>query len=175
VLTFPASLTTHLAAIYYGAGSTLAGCLNFGVHLNQSEDEIAAELVRRVRKVGMEPTVGIAASRELATLAARCGGIRIIPAGGERDFSDWLPLDLLGFEALPLRIATAPCFSPLAQWHPLRPQRRYTAPRLPHNMLAVAATIALVRSGLAMTVQIITYSQTVKPTPPKFQPPLIAL
>jgi len=95
VLTFPASLTTHLAAIYYGAGSTLAGCLNFGVHLNQSEDEIAAELVRRVRKVGMEPTVGIAASRELATLAARCGGIRIIPAGGERDFSDWLPLDLL--------------------------------------------------------------------------------
>ena len=113
--------------------------------------------------------------RALATLAARCGGIRIIPAGGERDFSDWLPLDLLGFEALPLRIATAPCFSPLAQWHPLRPQRRYTAPRLPHNMLAVAATIALVRSGLAMTVQIITYSQTVKPTPPKFQPPLIAL
>jgi len=40
---------------------------------------------------------------------------------------------------------------------------------------AVAATISLVRSTLAMTVQIIIYSQTVKPTPPKFQPPLIAL
>ncbi|MBV8360829.1 MAG: hypothetical protein JO189_23280 [Deltaproteobacteria bacterium] len=61
----------------------------------QTEDEIAAELVCRVRQVGMEPAVGIAASRELATLAARCGGIRIIPVGGERDFSDSLPLELL--------------------------------------------------------------------------------
>jgi hypothetical protein len=42
-------------------------------------------------------------------------------------------------------------------------------------MLAVAATISLVRSGLAITVQIITHSQTVKLTPPKFQPLLIAL
>ena len=61
----------------------------------QSEDEIAVELVRGVRKVGMEPTVGIAAGWELATLAARCGGIRIVPAGEERDFCDSLPLDLL--------------------------------------------------------------------------------
>jgi protein ImuB len=61
----------------------------------QSEDKIAAELVRRVLRVGMEPAVGIAAGRELATLAARCGGIRIIAAGRERDFSAGLPLDLL--------------------------------------------------------------------------------
>jgi hypothetical protein len=33
VLTLPASLTAHVAAIYYGAGCTLASCLNFGVHL----------------------------------------------------------------------------------------------------------------------------------------------
>jgi protein ImuB len=61
----------------------------------QSEDEIAAQLVRRVRKVGMEPAVGIATGRELATLAAHCGGIRIIPTGRERDFSDSLSLDML--------------------------------------------------------------------------------
>jgi hypothetical protein len=35
VLTFPASLTAHVAAIYYGAGCTLASCLNFGVHLRR--------------------------------------------------------------------------------------------------------------------------------------------
>jgi protein ImuB len=63
------------------------------------EEEIAAEIIRRVRRVGMEAAVGIAAGRELAHLAARCGGIRIVPAGREREFIDWLPLDMLGLGA----------------------------------------------------------------------------
>ena len=59
------------------------------------EEEIAAELTRCVRKVGMQPSVGIAANKELAHLAARCGGVRAIEAGREREFLDWLPLDML--------------------------------------------------------------------------------
>jgi hypothetical protein len=39
VLTFPASLTAHVAAIYYGAGCTLASCLNFGVHLMHRQSD----------------------------------------------------------------------------------------------------------------------------------------
>jgi protein ImuB len=65
------------------------------------EEEIASELIRRVRRVGMEAAVGIAAGRELANLAARCGGARIVPAGREREFIDWLPLDMLGLGAAP--------------------------------------------------------------------------
>jgi protein ImuB len=64
--------------------------------IHRSEETAAAELARRVRQVGMEGTIGIAANREIAWLAARCGGIRIIPAGREREFLDWLPLDALG-------------------------------------------------------------------------------
>jgi protein ImuB len=60
-----------------------------------SESEIAAELKRRVGVVGMEASIGIACNKKIAWLAARCGGIRIIPAGQEREFIDWLPLDLL--------------------------------------------------------------------------------
>src|SRR6266436_4105168 len=59
------------------------------------EEEIAAELTRCVRKVGMQPSVGIAANKELAHLAARCGGVRAIEAGREREFLNWLPLDML--------------------------------------------------------------------------------
>jgi protein ImuB len=65
------------------------------------EEEIAAEIIRRVRRVGMEAAVGIAAGRELANLAARCGGARIVPAGREREFIDWLPLDMLALGAAP--------------------------------------------------------------------------
>ena len=61
-----------------------------------SEEEITAELVRCVRRVGMEPAAGVAANKELAHLAARCGGIRVIEAGREREFLNWLPLDMLG-------------------------------------------------------------------------------
>jgi protein ImuB len=60
------------------------------------EEEITAELIRCVRRVGMEPAVGVAANKELAHLAARCGGVRVIEAGREREFLNWLPLDMLG-------------------------------------------------------------------------------
>jgi protein ImuB len=60
------------------------------------EEEITAELIRCVRRVGMEPAAGVAANKELAHLAARCGGVRVIEAGREREFLNWLPLDMLG-------------------------------------------------------------------------------
>jgi protein ImuB len=59
------------------------------------EEELAAELQRHVRKLGMEAAVGVGASREIAAMAARCGGIRVIAAGREREFVDWLPLEML--------------------------------------------------------------------------------
>jgi protein ImuB len=60
------------------------------------EEEITADLIRCVRRVGMEPAAGVAANKELAHLAARCGGVRVIEAGREREFLNWLPLDMLG-------------------------------------------------------------------------------
>ena len=67
-----------------------------GLHrIYNGEEEITAELVRCVRRVGMEPAAGVAANKELAHLAARCGGVRVIEAGREREFLDWLPLDML--------------------------------------------------------------------------------
>ncbi|HUA32783.1 MAG TPA: DNA polymerase Y family protein [Candidatus Binataceae bacterium] len=60
------------------------------------ENEIAAEILRRVHRMGMEPAVGIAADKSLAHLAARGGGVRVIEAGREREFLDWMPLDMLG-------------------------------------------------------------------------------
>src|SRR5271169_6419510 len=68
-----------------------------GLHrIYNGEEEITAELVRCVRRVGMEPAAGVAANKELAHLAARCGGVRVIEAGREREFLNWLPLDMLG-------------------------------------------------------------------------------
>ncbi len=61
----------------------------------ESEDAIASELASRVGRIGMEAAVGIAANREIAYLAACCGGIRVIPPRREREFVDWLPLDAL--------------------------------------------------------------------------------
>ena len=58
------------------------------------ENEIAEEAARRVYRIGMEAAVGVAAIKEVAYLAARCGGRRIIPAGREREFLDWMPLEL---------------------------------------------------------------------------------
>src|SRR5262249_30005419 len=66
----------------------------------ESEDTIASELALRVRRVGMEAAIGIAASKEVAHLAARCGGTRIIPSERTREFLDWLPLDVLGLDAI---------------------------------------------------------------------------
>jgi protein ImuB len=68
-----------------------------GLHrLYADENEIAAEIMRRARRMAMEPAVGIAADKSLAHLAARGGGIRIIEAGREREFLGWMPLDMLG-------------------------------------------------------------------------------
>ena len=67
--------------------------------IHPDEEELAAEIVRRVRRVRMEAAVGIAANPEIACLAARCGGIRVIAPELERDFLNWLPLDVLGLGA----------------------------------------------------------------------------
>ena len=67
--------------------------------IHPDEDELAAEMLRRVRRVGMEASIGIAANRGIAHLAARCGGIRVIAPGLEREFLEWLPLDLVCLDA----------------------------------------------------------------------------
>jgi protein ImuB len=63
-----------------------------------AETDMAAELARRVRQVGMEAEIGIAANKDIAYLAARCGGVRVIDAGREQEFLQWVPLELLGLE-----------------------------------------------------------------------------
>lgn len=79
--------------------SGAAGCVWLDLaglsRIYRGEEEIAAEVTRCVRRVGMEPALGIAANKELAHLAARCGGVRVIDAGREREFLNWLPLDML--------------------------------------------------------------------------------
>jgi protein ImuB len=82
-------------------------------HLYESEETMASELARRVQRVGMEAAVGIAANREIAHLAACCGGIRAIPPGREREFIDWLPLDCLNLAA---REGGAELAAMLARW-----------------------------------------------------------
>ena len=59
------------------------------------ETGLAQEALGRVARLGMEAAVGVASSKEVALLAARCGGARTIAAGREKEFLDWLPLDLL--------------------------------------------------------------------------------
>jgi len=59
------------------------------------ETELAQEALGRVARLGMDAAVGIASSKEVALLAARCGGARAIAAGREEEFLNWLPLDLL--------------------------------------------------------------------------------
>ncbi|HKD69246.1 MAG TPA: DNA polymerase Y family protein [Candidatus Binataceae bacterium] len=63
-----------------------------------AEDDMAAELARRVRQVGMEADIGIGVNKDIAYLAARCGGIRVIDTGRENEFLQWIPLELLGLE-----------------------------------------------------------------------------
>ncbi|HXW83995.1 MAG TPA: DNA polymerase Y family protein [Candidatus Binataceae bacterium] len=93
------------------------GCVWAGLdglaRLFASEDEIAAELVRAARRVGLEVSVGIASNREVSRLAARCGGIRIIGQSREREFLDWLPLDSLDLGAAD---GGAELESTLARW-----------------------------------------------------------
>ena len=59
------------------------------------ENSLAEELIRRARRIGLEAAAGIGSNKEIAHLAARCGGARVIATGREREFLDWLPLDLL--------------------------------------------------------------------------------
>jgi protein ImuB len=68
-----------------------------------AETAIAAELIGRARRVGLEAAVGIGASKEVAYLAACCGGMRVIAPGLERDFLDWLPLEVLDLGRAPGR------------------------------------------------------------------------
>ena len=86
------------------------GCVYLGLaglgRLYDSEEEIASELCRRAARLGFEASVGIAANKEIAYLAARCGGTRVIAPGMEREFLDWLPLDVLGLDdALEITLA----------------------------------------------------------------------
>ena len=60
-----------------------------------SEPALAQEALGRVARLGMDAAVGVASSKEVALLAARCGGARTIAAGREEEFLNWLPLDLL--------------------------------------------------------------------------------
>jgi len=62
--------------------------------IHRDENELATELVRRARRVGLEVAVGVAANPEIARLAAGCSGVRIIAPGMENEFLNWLPLDL---------------------------------------------------------------------------------
>ncbi|HVN64711.1 MAG TPA: DNA polymerase Y family protein, partial [Candidatus Binataceae bacterium] len=59
------------------------------------ETALAQEAMGHVARLGMDAAVGIASSKEVALLAARCGGARVIAAGRESEFLGWLPLDLL--------------------------------------------------------------------------------
>src|SRR5260370_2432078 len=63
-----------------------------------AENDMAKELARRVRQVGMEAEIRIAANKQGAYLAARCGGMRVIDAGRETEFLQWVPLELLGLD-----------------------------------------------------------------------------
>ncbi len=63
------------------------------------EATIAQELIRRARRIGLEAAAGIAANKEIAHLAARCGGARVIAAGMEREFLNWMPIDLLELDS----------------------------------------------------------------------------
>ncbi len=68
-----------------------------------TEATIAAELRRRAYRVGLETAVGVGASKEIAYLAARCGGVRVIEPGREREFLDWIPLEMLDLPGKPGR------------------------------------------------------------------------
>lgn len=64
-----------------------------------SEEAIASGLEKRAAQVGLDASIGIASNKEIAFLAARCGGRRVIEPGQENDFLNWLPLDMLGLDA----------------------------------------------------------------------------
>ncbi len=90
-----------------------------------TEEAIASELERRGGASRDGGAVGIASNKEIAHLAARCGGRRVIDPGQESDFLNWLPLDLLGLDAQ-RRSATRYRGHARAMGHP--PPRRAGAP-----------------------------------------------
>jgi len=64
-----------------------------------AETALAQEALGRAARLGMDAAVGIASSKEVARLAARCGGARVIAVEHEAEFLNWVPLDLLGLGA----------------------------------------------------------------------------
>lgn len=66
--------------------------------MDGAENSLTAELLRRARRIGLEASAAIASSKEIAHLAARCGGARVVADGREREFLDWMPLDLAGLD-----------------------------------------------------------------------------
>ena len=61
-----------------------------------TESHLASSLAARLRRVGLEPRVGVASSKTAAWLAAeQSDGIEVIPAGGERRKLSSLPVSLL--------------------------------------------------------------------------------
>ena len=65
------------------------------LRVSRSKKKSRQKSCDRARRVGLEAAVGLAAGKEIARLVARCGGARVIEAGREREFLDWMPLDLL--------------------------------------------------------------------------------
>ena len=78
-----------------GMASAGASASSSPAEMPDAETALAQEALGRVARLGMEAAVGVASSKEVALLAARCGGARVIAAGREKEFLNWLPLDLL--------------------------------------------------------------------------------
>jgi nucleotidyltransferase/DNA polymerase involved in DNA repair len=75
-----------------GAGTSASSS---PAEMPDTETALAQEALARVARLKMEAAVGVASSKEVALLTARCGGARAIAAGREKEFLNWLPLDLL--------------------------------------------------------------------------------
>jgi protein ImuB len=76
-----------------GSAETTAG--ESSPEQTDADTALAQEAFGRVARLGMKAAIGIASSKEVALLAARCGGVRAIAPGREEEFLNWLPLDLL--------------------------------------------------------------------------------
>lgn len=85
----------QLRANAHREGGAGARASSSPAEMPDAETALAQEALGRVARLGMEAAVGVASSKEVALLAARCGGARAIAAGHEKEFLNWLPLDLL--------------------------------------------------------------------------------
>ncbi len=86
------------------------------IEAQDNETALAEEALGRVARLGMDAAVGIASSKEVALLAARCGGARVIAPGREQEFLDWLPLDLLKLDGAGGGASGAELEQTLARW-----------------------------------------------------------